>query len=288
MFTQKLTIVAILAVLGVQADQYWYSLKTTWGATPFQGFYDQPRTLQEAIDAGWKQVSNDCSEGASFPGNRYAPPEENPEMVFVFDVNGFIAGMQSVVAKKFVSAEFDFGAAKWYHEDNVLGNDAFLTSAYFVDPAIICQGGRTQDDFDIDGTGNRLLFQNGPTVNDVIAAPLTLDSAEADATWFKHYCFLNMGRHYFQLNYDVNAPCDDLTPIQLIYSGGVLNGFVWQHPAAIPMDGSRWEEVNSFGLSQIVDRPPQCLYDLVESPGVRTMHTYLRNYGTLCIDDKNQ
>ena len=97
-----------------------------------------------------------------------------------------------------------------------------------------------------------------------------------------------MGRHYFQLNYDVNAPCDDLTPIQLIYSGGVLNGFVWQHPAALPMDGGRWEEVNSFALGQIVDRPPQCLYDLVESPGVRTMHTYLRNYGTLCIDDRNQ
>ena len=33
-----------------------------------------------------------------------------------------------------------------------------------------------------------------------------------------------MGLHYFQLNYDVNAACDNLTPIQLLYSGGVLNG----------------------------------------------------------------
>ena len=88
-----------------------------------------------------------------------------------------------------------------------------------------------------------------------------------------------MGRHYFNLNYDVNAPCDDLTPIQLIYSGGVLNGIVWQHPTA--MEGSRWESVDSFAISQIIDRPPQCLYDLAESVGVRTMHTYLRNYGTL-------
>ena len=24
------------------------------------------------------------------------------------------------------------------------------------------------------------------------------------------------------------------------------------------------------------------------SPGITTMHTYLRNYGTLCIDDKKQ
>ena len=93
-----------------------------------------------------------------------------------------------------------------------------------------------------------------------------------------------MGRHYFNLNYDENAPCEDLTPIQLVYSGGVLNAFVWQHPAALP--GYRWETVNSMALSSIVDRAPKCLYDLVESPGVRTMHTYLRNYATLCINDK--
>ena len=47
--------------------------------------------------------------------------------------------------------------------------------------------------------------------------------------------------HYFQLNYDVNAPCDDLTPIQLLYSEGVLNAFVWQHPAAL--EGDRGETV---------------------------------------------
>ena len=65
-------------------------------------------------------------------------------------------------------------------------------------------------------------------------------------TWFRHYCVLNMGLHYFQLNYDENAPCDDLTPIQLLYSGGVLNAFVWQHPAAL--EGDRWETVMKYFL----------------------------------------
>jgi len=284
MFLQKLTVVAAFAIVSIQADQTWYNLKTTWGPTPLNGFYDQPRTVEEANYAGWVQVSNDCAEGASIPGNLMAPPEADPEMVLIFDVNGFIAGMHSVVAKKFVSAGFDFGASKWYRSVDAL--DAFVTTAYFVDPAIICQGGRSQAEFDMEGTGNRVWFQNGPTTADVLNTPLTLDEADADAYWYKHYCFLNMGRHYFNLNYDVNGSCDDLTPIQLIYSGGVLNGIVWQHPAAMPQ--ARWESVNSFGLSQIVDRPPQCLYDLVESPGVRTMHTYFRNYGTLCIDDRNQ
>ena len=142
-----------------------------------------------------------------------------------------------------------------------------------------------------------------------------------------------MGRHYFNMYYDPDQPCTpDNIPgkpfsqkksnfcsfkgfvtflfclVQLVFSGGVLNGFVWQHVSTIP--GDRWESVNSFGISNIVDRPPNCLYDLVESPGVTTMHVslflkydtkkisiklcsnfffqmYLRNYETLCISDKN-
>ena len=94
-----------------------------------------------------------------------------------------------------------------------------------------------------------------------------------------------MGRHYFNLNYDTNAVCDPgLVPIQLIYSGDVLNGFVWQHIARIP--GDLWEEVNDLAIYNIIDRAPDCFYDLAESPGITTMHIYLRNYETLCINDK--
>ena len=107
-----------------------------------------------------------------------APPEDNPEMIFIFDVNGFIAGMHSVVAKKFVSPMFDFGGSKWYRD----AGNAFVTTAYFIDPMRICNGGRTQEEFDVEGTGNRLLFQNGPTANDVLVAPLTLDSVDADVS----------------------------------------------------------------------------------------------------------
>ena len=53
-----------------------------------------------------------------------------------------------------------------------------------------------------------------------------------------------MGRHYFQLNYDTSAICDPtLVPIQLLYSGDVLNGFVWQHIATIP---GKYQEIGFF------------------------------------------
>merc|ERR1739847_242282 len=141
MFLLKPTIFAIFAVLvSVQADQSWYSFRTTFA---LHGFPDrQPWLQSEAEDRGWTKVSDDCSEGASFPGFRYVPPGDNPEMVVIYDVNG----------------------SNWYRSDNVLGEDVYLTTAYFVDPSSICQGGRDQAAFDIEGTGNRLWFQNGPTI----------------------------------------------------------------------------------------------------------------------------
>merc|ERR1712038_2210885 len=244
----------------VEAEQNWYSFQVHWTPLVFDGFVSQPRTAAEAEAAGWQLVSNDCSEGASFPGVRYAPVKDNgPDMVVIYDVNGFIAGMHSVVLKKYSSGNWQSDST-WY---------------------------RTETKFDVDGTGNILLYQNGPTTADVIQAPPDLDST-AGTPWYRHFCFVNMGRHYFQLNYDTNAPCDSssLVPIQLVYSGGVLNAFVWQHVARLP--GDLWEEVNDLAISQIIDRPPDCFFDLTGSPGITTMHTYLRNYGTLCIDDKKQ
>jgi len=270
----------------VEAEQNWYSFQVHWTPLVFDGFVSQPRTAAEAEAAGWQLVSNDCSEGASFPGVRYAPVKDNgPDMVVIYDVNGFIAGMHSVVLKKYSSGNWQSDST-WYRTETIFGEEAYLTTAYFVSPEIICTG-RTQAEFDVDGTGNILLFQNGPTSQDVIQAPPDLDST-AGTPWYRHFCFVNMGRHYFQLNYDTNAPCDSssLVPIQLVYSGGVLNGFVWQHVARLP--GDLWEEVNGLAISQIIDRPPDCFYDLAVSPGITTMHTYLRNYGTLCIDDKKQ
>ena len=128
-----------------------------------------------------------------------APPGENPEMVFIFDVNGFIAGMHSVVAKKFVISDvFNFDASKWYRSDNILGEDAFVTTAYFVDPAIICEGGRSQGDFDMEGTENRVWFQNGATTADVQNTPLTIDEADSDVSQIKYNWQCSASKGFFQ------------------------------------------------------------------------------------------
>ena len=47
--------------ISINAEQNWYNFKTTWGA--FSGFYDKPRTVDDAVAAGWQLISNNCSEG---------------------------------------------------------------------------------------------------------------------------------------------------------------------------------------------------------------------------------
>jgi hypothetical protein len=122
----------------------------------------------------------------SFPGNRWARRVNNKDIadkdiMIITDGNGYIAGEQSVVMKVHTEDNkyFDFDSSPYYILDNFFGEEAYLATAYFVDPEIICNGGRTEEEFALQGTGNRLSFQNGPTASDLEEIPLT--QAEMDA-----------------------------------------------------------------------------------------------------------
>ena len=90
------------------------------------------------------------------------------------DGNGYIAGIQSVVMKEFVTDEQAFSSS-YYVLGDWLGEEAYFVTAYFVDTAIICNGGRTEEEFQNEGTGYRLAYQNGPTNADLEEIPLTKD-----------------------------------------------------------------------------------------------------------------
>jgi hypothetical protein len=218
----------------------------------------------------------------SFPGMMYAPPEDDFEMIVIYDVKGYIAGMHSVVPKDVTNEDkyFPFSSSKWYRSTSALGKDIYVATAYFLDVNVICTG-RTSDDFATQGTGNKLLLQNGPMTSDVITAPLKEEDATTDGFWFKNWCFVQMGHHYFNLNYNVSASCDEFTPIGLIYHDGDLDAFAWHHHA--PIAGDRWETPDATGLGMIYDRPPQCGLDLSATPGGKTMHVYLRGWIETCI-----
>ena len=58
----KLSVLTLfIAISAIQAEQNWYSFQTTWALNPFEGFFNQPRTVSDAQNEGWIQVSNDCT-----------------------------------------------------------------------------------------------------------------------------------------------------------------------------------------------------------------------------------
>lgn len=49
-----------------------------------------------------------------------------------------------------------------------------------------------------------------------------------------------MGVHFLTSYYDPDQPCDEsLLPFQLVYDGGLLNGFVFQHIGVVPLESDR-------------------------------------------------
>merc|ERR1711962_1934634 len=81
---------------------------------------------------------------------------------------------------------------------------------------------------------------------------------------------------YLQFDYTPDQACDSVLPFQILYDRGVITGFVWQHIASLP--GDKWEHPDAMAVAAIVDRPPTCMTDALDYPGVSTMHHYFYNY----------
>ena len=285
-----ITLVTVFAICS-SASQNWPNFKMGYIYSTFYGtgFIDHPRTIDEAKKASWFHVDDtkDCKDaaGGKFVGFRYAPPKSEPtEITLIYDVNGYIAGMQSVVPKDktFNDKYFEFSTCKLYNQDVINGVEVYVTTAYFVDPTVICEVGRTQKEFDRDGTGDALFFQNGPTPKNFEAAPLSAQEAKG-TDWFRHKCVENMGEHWLKMGYGGTQACDEGFPVFLLFEMGgdrSLVGFVWSHVAWFT--NFRNEHCRSFGLSYIFEKVPQCVYDLSKDPGMTSLHVYFKDYKQSC------
>jgi len=265
------------------ADQ-WSDLKTTFGMNPLgNAFESQPRTQGEAISYGYSPISADNVCAGKHLGFAYADPNE-PSVVLLFDEAGYIAGVQSVFLDSAMDPTFgDLATIPAYVAGTFFEEKAWFTTAYFVDPAVICAGGRTEDQWNSQGTGDRLWIQVGETPDNFVKIPLTQAEADGTENWHKHWCFLGMGTHYMEFNYEIDQDCNSVLPVQILYDQGVITGFVWQHNAYLT--GARWEHPDVNAVNMIIDRAPQCALDMAVTPGLSTLHHYFYSYPwlTLCL-----
>lgn len=270
------------------ASQSWYYFRTPFNLIPLFGFYKTPRLEADAQDDGWIMVSDGCNGDAKFPGMRYKETEDMFEYnkFLIFDANGYIAGMQSIVPKELTLTQdmYDYEASPWYVLDVIDGQEVYLATAWFVEESVVCTG-RSSAEFDDQGTGYILNLQKGETPAEFETAPMSV--AEAEGTdWYLHYCFVNMGDHMFQFNYDPNQSCDGGPPFQLLYDhqgDKPLAGFVFLH--FLKLEGKGWDSPppSEESITAIVDTPPTCLLDSIHDPGFATTHVYLLDYIETCL-----
>ena len=94
--------------------------------------------------------------------------------------------MHSVVPEEEKISDTEYSLpSKWYRKfpdieinPKYEGKDMFVTTAYFVDPKLICEDGGSQKEI-----GDRLLFQNGTSINNVLKAPLIQTDADSDVSF---------------------------------------------------------------------------------------------------------
>ncbi|GFN75347.1 hypothetical protein PoB_000185300 [Plakobranchus ocellatus] len=192
----------------------------TWGPNPLSSSYfvTQPRTTAEAISQGFTKIS-DCDVNAKWRGARYVK-DGDYALTLLFDVNGFIAGIQTSVPKtpgKYPKAPLQ--------PPFVDDGDRWVVSAYFTEPSKICTTGRSATEFSQHGTGTDLYLQNSTKPEDSFMVPHK-ESGIGATKWTEGRCFYTMGKHYWY-NLSLGMSCDAMFPVFLLYNGGELNAFGW-------------------------------------------------------------
>jgi len=257
----------------------WPNLKTTVSLNLSYTYATQPRTRADAKAAGYSLIAPDAACDGTTLGWAYADPDE-PSFVALYDDAGYIAGVQNVLLKDHIDSNYMVPGPA-YTPGTFFGQEALFTTMYFVDTAVICNGGRTEEQWMAQGTGDRLWLQNGPTPDVLVDIPLTQEEAAAQENWKEHYCFLGMGKHFIEFDYTPDQDCNSVLPVQILYDAGVITGFVFQHNGMFP--GNRWEHPTSGPIGMIVDRPPTCLLNTADTIGATTMHFFLYNYPQLTL-----
>ncbi|KAK3769832.1 hypothetical protein RRG08_028499 [Elysia crispata] len=264
------TILALVAFLVGPAFSKWDGLRVTFGRDPTTFFRVQPRTVAAATAQGFVPVNNDnCTASSSYNGRAYVKHGDH-SITLLYDVNGFIAGIQAGITTQ------EFNANNMvYPNPNVrppfvtdgITNDRFIITAYFTDPSTICSVGRFQSDFDLEGTGSGLWLQTGSYPSNVTRIPM--QESQVGAPWVEGRCFPVMGKHYWY-NTTKTMDCYDVTPVFLLYNGGQLNAFGWSFP--LDLASPNYEHPTAPVFPHFFSVIPDCLYQL---PKMSTMHIFL-------------
>ena len=149
-------------------------------------------------------MSRDSSCDEKFLGYAYANPTE-PSIAILFDAAGYIAGVQSIILMSAVNgSSFEHAA---YQSGDFFGQECLLTTAYFVDPEMICDAKKSEFEWwqwRRQWTGDRLWIQMDGTLTKFEKIPVTQAGAVEKDGFFAHHCVPRMGVLFSQM---IFKPC---------------------------------------------------------------------------------
>jgi len=249
------------------SGQAWNGLRVTWSANPFSswGYDSMPRNEHGSMKQ-FTLKDDQCAPGSKFLGKRYWY-KEDPAVMLLYDKNGYIAGIQTAIPKGSLTPS-SFQANHPMIDDG----DYWTITAYFIEPSKICSTGRTEAEFNDQGTGTGLWLQNGTNpINDVVRIPLT-ESEIRQTKWKFGHCFYTMGNHYwFDVTRDMD--CGQLYPSCLMYNGGKLTAFCFA--VTKYLSSNRYEHPTPKDAEKFLDPVPTCLYNSPEYSKLSTIHVYM-------------
>jgi len=265
---KTIIVISLISLLKIaSSDPTWNDLRVTFGVNPFSqwDFDELPRNANGDLQS-FALKDDQCTAGSLFVGKRYWY-DKDPAVLLIFDVNGYIAGIQSSAPK-----------TVWTPAANMLGNyvladgDMYTETVYFVDPSTICNGGRTADQYASQGTGTDLYIQMGPDpLKDIFKVPI--NEADMKTTkWGYGKCFWGMGQHYWY-NVTSDMSCANFVPYCLLYNNGKLNAFCFSLNA--PLTSERYEHPTATQAKGFLDPVPDCFKSDPTYATLSTMHVYL-------------
>jgi len=270
---QLITIWIIVVLSGVASasDPLWTSLKVT---IPF--FYDIPLTRTAAESLGWHSISGrDCRNNGRFQGYRYIYDDDYSFSV-LYDVQGSLAGLQTNMLVKELQAggnQFQFNRVPMYQRNTLNGTQYYTFTAYIQNPALICIIGRNPSQYEKNGIGTDLYFQNG--IYNYIKAPKDRKDALKTRIWSNNNCFPHMGYHnFYKVETWARDNCTSIMPVFLLYNNdGRLHGFGFDVVGTAI--STRFENPNFTNIETIIgDMIPSCVEPLFDTVGITTMHAY--------------
>ncbi|XP_059178854.1 uncharacterized protein LOC131957994 [Physella acuta] len=238
----------------------WDNLRVKWSMRPTnETFVVLPRRSREAEKEGWTKVS-ECTSSTQWRGQRYVLNNDYA-VVLLYDVNGFIAGIQSTVPK---GGSYPPTTLR---PPFVRDGNRWAITAYFVDPGYNHLYNRPHPTGNQQGTGTNLYFQNSTNPFSSVMIPRTEAGIER-TSWIKGKCFWLMGLHYWH-NMGLNSNCDKAFPAFVLYTDHKLRAFGWAFLAN--MTSPRFEPVPPTSYKYFIDPVPTCMNTRVMS----SMHIFL-------------